>query len=131
MFNIAQAAAWPFRRLRPTTTGRPVEGAMTRPAATPTLLIQPRPGPWAEIASEPGPMIIATRDNVSGNPDPATRSFIGALDELAIGSVFDSRHASNGRPCGEWTVRAIIQHGTVIGTRPAQRKIQLNRIINS
>lgn len=139
MFSIKRAAARLSARLRPSAAVTPTQPPVapsapqtvraTRQTASAPRLIQPRPGPWLEIATEPGAFLIASRDSVSGKPDPATRAFIGAIDGLEVGSTFDSRHASNGMPCGEWAVRALVQSRKVTGSLPARRKIQVNQII--
>ncbi|MHB1431321.1 MAG: hypothetical protein ACYCVZ_04295 [Streptosporangiaceae bacterium] len=142
MYSIKRAAARLSARLRTTASAKPTSAPAPLPApsepetvrATPETagtprLIKPRPGPWLEIATQPGTFLIASRDSVSGKPDPATRAFIGSIDGLELGSTFDSRHASNGMPCGEWTVRALVRNQKVSGSLPARRNIQVNQII--
>jgi hypothetical protein len=40
-------------------------------------------------------------------------SFTGDVSDYVVGDQFDSAHRDNGRPCGAWTVEAVIVDGQV------------------
>ena len=92
--------------------------------------IQPVRGPYLTIAEISGVALIATRETVSGQPDPATCVFTGDTAGWSVGDLFDSYHKVNGRPCGIWTVIATVAAGQLTsGSVPGgTRKLRVNNL---
>ena len=76
-------------------------------------LIKPRPGPQTRPSDVVGIAIIASRSIVNGVEDRALRMFTGDVGDYVVGDHFDTVHRDNGRPCGVWTVEAVIIDGRV------------------
>ena len=84
-------------------------------------------GPFQTIPDIADECFVATRDAVSGRPDPAIRIFIGDTTDRKVGDAFDSHHARNGMPCGGWTIIATAQGGPRDGGQSARRYPQAPR----
>jgi hypothetical protein len=90
--------------------------------------IQPVPGRHLSISEVRGAAVVASRETVRGQPDPAIRIFTGNTAGRKVGDTFDSYHKVNGMPCGIWTIIASVSAGQLTdGHLPAGiRKLRVN-----
>jgi hypothetical protein len=115
------------------TTGLDVSpiaiGAMSygEHGATPIKPVSGRQWTVSDISDR---AIVATRETVSGKPDPAVRIFTGNAADKEVGDRFDSYHRVNRMPCGVWTVVAVAEAGRVkSGQLPAgTHKLRVNEL---
>jgi hypothetical protein len=75
--------------------------------------IKPVPGPQLKPEDVHGMAILASRTHVNGLKDPALRIFTGNVTGRKVGNTFDTVHRDNRKPCGLWTVQAVITDGHV------------------
>jgi hypothetical protein len=111
--------------LRGRDAGRTDSAVLSEAAA-----IKPLTGRQWTISDITKRAIIATRETVSGKPDPAIRIFTGDTAGKEVGDRFDSYHKVNHMPYGVWTVIAVAETGRLTsGQLPAgTRKLRVNEL---